>query len=70
MCNKPVAQVIAGFIPSKEMLKKLRRRCRREMDYESDDQVESLARKFKIRLGGEARRDILFNLQYSSDFAR
>ncbi|KAB1222032.1 hypothetical protein CJ030_MR2G018524 [Morella rubra] len=62
--------VIAGFIPSKEMLKKLRRRCRREMDYESDDQVESLARKFKIRLGGEARRDILFNLQYSSDFAR
>ncbi|XP_030514726.1 pentatricopeptide repeat-containing protein At1g26460, mitochondrial [Rhodamnia argentea] len=61
--------VIAGFIPTKEMLKKVRRRCMREMDYESDDRVDSLARKFKIRMGNENRRDILFNLNYSTEYA-
>ncbi|GMH01789.1 hypothetical protein Nepgr_003628 [Nepenthes gracilis] len=29
--------VEAGFVPSREMLKKIRRRCIREMDYESDE---------------------------------
>lgn len=58
-----------GFEPSREMLKKVRRRCMREMDYTSDDQVESLARRFKIRMGAESRRDLLFTLQYSVDYA-
>ncbi|KAI3817325.1 hypothetical protein L1987_11114 [Smallanthus sonchifolius] len=31
--------VVAGFEPTKEILKKVRRRCVREMDYESDDKV-------------------------------
>ncbi|OVA00786.1 Pentatricopeptide repeat [Macleaya cordata] len=61
--------IIAGFIPSKKLLKNIRRRCVRELDYESDDQVEALAKKFKIRMGTENRRDMLFNLQYSTGFA-
>lgn len=61
-------QVTAGFEPSKETLKKVRRRCIREMDYESDDRVEFLAKTFKIRMGSENRRDILFNLEYSTEF--
>ncbi|KAL1198381.1 Pentatricopeptide repeat-containing protein [Cardamine amara subsp. amara] len=55
----------AGFEPSRETLKKLRRRCVREMDYENDDQVEALARKFQIRMGSENRRNMLFNIDYS-----
>ncbi|KAL0408740.1 UNVERIFIED_CONTAM: Pentatricopeptide repeat-containing protein, mitochondrial [Sesamum radiatum] len=47
----------------------VRRRCIREMDYESDDKVESLARQLKIRMGTETRRDLLFNLQYTTDYA-
>lgn len=70
MCNKPVGQVTAGFIPSKETLKKVRRRCIREMDYESDDRVDSLAKKFQFRMGTESRRDMLFNIRYNTDFAR
>ncbi|KAL0336500.1 UNVERIFIED_CONTAM: Pentatricopeptide repeat-containing protein, mitochondrial [Sesamum radiatum] len=61
--------VHAGYEPSKEILKKVRRRCIREVDYESDDKVESLARQFKIRMGTEVRRDLLFNLQYSTDYS-
>ncbi|KAK6157841.1 hypothetical protein DH2020_012089 [Rehmannia glutinosa] len=61
--------ICAGYEPSKEMLKKVRRRCIREMDYESDDKVESLARQFKIPMGTEVRRDLLFNLQYSTDYS-
>lgn len=55
----------AGFDPSKETLKKVRRRCIRELDYESDDRVESLASSLNYRMGSEARRDILFELDYS-----
>ncbi|KAG2702497.1 hypothetical protein I3760_06G092500 [Carya illinoinensis] len=62
--------VTAGFVPSKEMLKKVRRRCIREMDYESDDWVESLARKFKIRMGTKNRRDTLFNLECNTKISR
>ncbi|KAF5449533.1 hypothetical protein F2P56_029966 [Juglans regia] len=62
--------VTAGFVPSKETLKKVRRRCIREMDYEQDDQVQALARKFKIRMGAETRRDMLFNLKYNPGFVR
>ncbi|KAL5553645.1 hypothetical protein UlMin_041046 [Ulmus minor] len=57
-----------SFEPSKETLKKIRRRCIREMDYESDDWVDSLAKRFNIRMGRNARSDILFNLRYNPDF--
>ncbi|KAH8496553.1 hypothetical protein H0E87_019347 [Populus deltoides] len=59
----------AGFVPSKDILKKVKRRCIREMEYESDDRVEFWARKFDYRLGSQNRRDLLFNLEYSTDFA-
>lgn len=62
-------KVNAGFEPSKETLKKVRRRCIREMDYESNDRVQSFAAKYKIRMGTENRRDMLFNLQYSTEYA-
>ncbi|XP_019166404.1 PREDICTED: pentatricopeptide repeat-containing protein At1g26460, mitochondrial [Ipomoea nil] len=58
--------VKAEYIPTKEMLKKIRRRCTREMDYEADDKVESFAKQFQIRMGSETRRALLFDLQYSS----
>lgn len=60
--------VDAGFPLSKEILKKVRRRCHREMDYETDDRVESLAKKFNIRMGAESRRDQLFNLEFGSNY--
>ncbi|KAF5745749.1 Tetratricopeptide repeat (TPR)-like superfamily protein isoform 1 [Tripterygium wilfordii] len=60
--------ITAGFNPSKETLKKVRRRCIREMDYESNDKVDSLARKFKIRMGTETRRDMMFNIQYATEY--
>ncbi|XP_058777398.1 pentatricopeptide repeat-containing protein At1g26460, mitochondrial-like [Vicia villosa] len=59
----------AGFEPSKVTLKKVRRRCIRESDYESDQRVESLARSLNFRLGSEVRRNMLFNLDYSMDMA-
>lgn len=62
-------QTAAGFEPSKVTLKKVRRRCIRESDYESDQRVESLARSLNIRLGSEVRRNMLFNLDYSMDMA-
>lgn len=58
----------AGFTPSKETLKKIRRRCARESDHDSDDLVKSLAQKFKHRLGNENRREMLFGLEYSTDY--
>ncbi|MCD7469592.1 hypothetical protein HAX54_008732 [Datura stramonium] len=61
--------VHAQYKPSKEMLKKIRRRCTREMDYESDDRVEELTKKFNIRMGTENRRNMLFNLEYSTEYA-
>ncbi|XP_076952382.1 pentatricopeptide repeat-containing protein At1g26460, mitochondrial-like [Bidens hawaiensis] len=61
--------VAAGFEPTKEILKKIRRRCVREMDYESDEKVDSFAKQFKIRMGNENRRDMLFNLQFSTEYA-
>lgn len=61
--------ISAGYEPSKEILKKVRRRCIREMDYEADDRVDSLARDFKIRMGTENRRDMLFNLEYTTEYA-
>lgn len=61
--------VNAGFAPSKETLKKVRRRCVREMDEESNDRVETLAKKFDIRMNTENRKNILFNLEYSASYA-
>lgn len=61
--------VSEGIEPSREMLKRVKRRCIREMDYKSNDQVESLAKKINIRMGQETRRDLLFNLNYGTDYA-
>ncbi|KAM3359148.1 pentatricopeptide repeat-containing protein, mitochondrial [Capsicum galapagoense] len=61
--------VHAQYKPSKDMLKKIRRRCTREMDYETDDRVEELSKKFNIRLGTENRRNMLFNLEYNTEYA-
>ncbi|XP_042021939.1 pentatricopeptide repeat-containing protein At1g26460, mitochondrial-like [Salvia splendens] len=58
--------VIAGYKPSKDILQKVRRRCFRELDYESDDKVEALTKQLKIRMrtANDIRRNMLFNLQY------
>ncbi|KAH0753571.1 hypothetical protein KY290_023841 [Solanum tuberosum] len=61
--------VHAQYKPSKDMLKKIRRRCTREMDYESDDRVEELTKKFNIRMGTENRRNMLFNLRYNMEYS-
>ncbi|XP_031274453.1 pentatricopeptide repeat-containing protein At1g26460, mitochondrial [Pistacia vera] len=60
--------VTAGFSPSKDTLKKVRRRCVREIDHESDEKVTALAGKFQFRMGSETRRNMLFNLQYSNNY--
>lgn len=39
------------------------------MDYETNDRLELLARDLNYRLGAEARQNILFNLNYSMDYA-
>ena len=44
-------QINAGIEPSKETLENLRRRCLRELDYKKDVQVDSLTKKFQIRMG-------------------
>lgn len=62
-------QVNSGFEPSKETLKKVKRRCMRETDYESDDLVEDFAKRFNLRMDGEARRNRLFELNYSTGYA-
>lgn len=61
-------QVDAGFTPSKDTLKKVRRRCSRESDFDSDEKIQSLAQKFKYRMGNEFRREMLYNLQYSTEY--
>ncbi|KAL6011980.1 hypothetical protein ACLOJK_002447 [Asimina triloba] len=60
--------VKAGFTPSKGTLKKVRRRCLRESDLESDQQVESIAKKFKFWMGSENRREMLFGLDYGTNY--
>lgn len=62
--------VISGFTPTKEILKKVRRRCIRMMDYESNNQVEALAKNFGIRMGTENRRNLLFKLEYSAEYVQ
>ncbi|KAL4574323.1 hypothetical protein LXL04_021152 [Taraxacum kok-saghyz] len=61
--------VAVGFEPTKETLKKIRRRCVREMDHESNNKVDVFAKDFKIRMGTENRRDLLFNLEFSTEYA-
>ncbi|XP_045813467.1 pentatricopeptide repeat-containing protein At1g26460, mitochondrial [Trifolium pratense] len=61
--------ISAGFEPMRGTLKKVRRRCIRESDYESDQRLESLSRSSNYRLGSEARRNMLFNLDYSMEMA-
>ncbi|ONM59420.1 Pentatricopeptide repeat-containing protein mitochondrial [Zea mays] len=47
-----MVQVDAGFTPSKDTLRKVRRRCSRESDFDSDEKVQSLAKQFNYRMGG------------------
>ncbi|KAH9612060.1 hypothetical protein KSS87_014473 [Heliosperma pusillum] len=63
------AMIEAGFEPTRATLLKARRRCQREMDHESDEIVESIAKQCKIILGSENRRHFLFNMEYSTEFA-
>ncbi|KAL6656909.1 hypothetical protein ACP70R_004689 [Stipagrostis hirtigluma subsp. patula] len=60
--------VDAGFTPSKDILKKVRRRCSRESDFDSDEKVQSFAKKFNYRMGNENRRELLYNIEYSADY--
>ncbi|KAL0921814.1 hypothetical protein M5K25_008924 [Dendrobium thyrsiflorum] len=60
--------VDAGFTPSKEMLKKVRRRCSRESDVDSDERLQSLVHRFGYMMGGEGRRELLYNLNYGSNY--
>ncbi|CAN6199693.1 unnamed protein product [Urochloa humidicola] len=57
--------VDAGFTPSKDTLKKVRRRCSRESDFDSDEKVQSLVKQFNYRMGGENRREMLYNIEYN-----
>ncbi|KAL5723123.1 hypothetical protein ACHQM5_006557 [Ranunculus cassubicifolius] len=61
--------VAAGLMPTKEMLKKIRRRCVREFDEASETRVIDLAGRVKIRLGGENRRNMLFDLNYGTTYS-
>ncbi|KAL9226151.1 hypothetical protein vseg_001996 [Gypsophila vaccaria] len=63
------AMIEAGFQPSRPTLLKVRRRSIREMDNESNDLVESIAKQCKIVLGSENRRNLLFNMEYSTEYA-
>ncbi|CAL9066167.1 unnamed protein product [Musa banksii] len=57
--------VEAGFTP-KETRKKVQRCYSQELDFDSDERVQSLAQRFKYKMGGELRREMLYNLEYSS----
>jgi len=57
--------VDAGFTPSKDTLKKVRRRCSRESDFDSDEKVQSLAKQLNYRMGGENRRELLYSIEYN-----
>jgi hypothetical protein len=65
---KCLVQIDAGFTPSKDTLRKVRRRCSRESDFDSDEKVQSLAKQFNYRMGGENRRELLYNLQYNAEY--
>lgn len=60
--------VDAGFTPSKELLKKVRRRCSRELDSHSDERVLSLAHQFSCPLGSEGRREMLYRINYGANY--
>lgn len=60
--------VDAGFTPSKETLKKVRRRCSRESDLDSDEKLHSLCKRLNLRMAGEGRRELLYNIEYSAEY--
>ncbi|THU44495.1 hypothetical protein C4D60_Mb02t07980 [Musa balbisiana] len=59
--------VEAGFTPE-ETLKKVQRCCSHELDFDSDERVQSLARRSKYKMDGELLREMLYNLEYSTDY--
>ncbi|CAL9079375.1 unnamed protein product [Musa textilis] len=62
-----IFQVEAGFTP-KETLKKVQRCCSQELDFDSDERVQSLAQRLKYKMGGELHREMLYKLEYSTDY--
>ncbi|GLJ15817.1 hypothetical protein SUGI_0260860 [Cryptomeria japonica] len=58
----------AGYTPSKDTLWKIKRRCVREFDVEGDNQVQSLCQRLSYRMTSERRREMLFGLDYSTEF--
>lgn len=58
--------VTAGFVPTREMMKKIQRRCIREFDVVNDERASELRKKFGLRVGGENRRGMLFDLNYGT----
>eukprot|EP01018_Ginkgo_biloba_P030852 Gb_21554 [translate_table: standard] len=59
----------AGYSPSKETLRKIRRRSVREFDVDGDQQIQDICQSLNYRMGGEGRREILFGLEYNSEYA-
>ena len=66
--NQRFVQVDVGFTPTKETLKKVRRRCSRESDFDSDEKLQSLCKRLNLRMGGETRRELLYNIEYSAEY--
>ncbi|KAK1679061.1 hypothetical protein QYE76_039909 [Lolium multiflorum] len=60
--------VDAGFTPTKETVKKVRRRCSRESDFDSEEKLQAGCKQFNYRLGGEGRREMLFKIEYSAEY--
>eukprot|EP00252_Welwitschia_mirabilis_P001978 TRINITY_DN11937_c0_g1_i2.p1 TRINITY_DN11937_c0_g1~~TRINITY_DN11937_c0_g1_i2.p1 ORF type:complete len:462 (-),score=94.30 TRINITY_DN11937_c0_g1_i2:230-1615(-) len=56
----------AGYSPSKETLRKIQRRCVREFDSDGEAQVHSLCQSLKYPTIRDNRRNVLFNLDYST----
>ncbi|CAL5061793.1 unnamed protein product [Urochloa decumbens] len=64
LANKDPKSALA-VIDKMDTLKKVRRRCSRESDFDSDEKVQSLAKQFNYRMGGENRREMLYNIEYN-----
>uniref|UniRef100_A0ACD5YZT0 Uncharacterized protein n=2 Tax=Avena sativa TaxID=4498 RepID=A0ACD5YZT0_AVESA len=60
--------VDAGFTPTKETLKKVRRRCSRESDFDSEEKLQAGCKQMNCRLGGEVRRELLYKIEYSAEY--
>ncbi|CAN6225963.1 unnamed protein product [Urochloa humidicola] len=64
LANKDPKSALA-VIDKMDTLKKVRRRCSRESDFDSDEKVQTLVKQFNYRMGGENRREMLYNIEYN-----